>query len=36
MNSGELKYADESGFDLLNQVSVFKVRLPKGAKPLVA
>ena len=35
-NSGELEYAAESGFDLLDQVLVFKVRLPKGAKPLVA
>lgn len=35
MNGGEFPYADESGFDLLNQVLVFKVKLPQGAKPLV-
>lgn len=28
MNGGELPYADESGFDLDNQVLVFKVKLP--------
>lgn len=34
MNGGKLKYADESGFSLLNQALVFKVKIPKGAKPL--
>ena len=35
MNFGRLQYADESGFDLLNQALVFKVKIPKGRKPLV-
>lgn len=35
MNGGALPYADESGISLLNQALVFKVRLPKGAMPLV-
>ncbi|OQO07717.1 hypothetical protein B0A48_07414 [Cryoendolithus antarcticus] len=35
MNGGKLKYADESGFNLLNQALVFKVQLPKKAKALV-
>lgn len=35
MDGGRLKYADESGFDLLNQALVFKVKLPEGSKPLV-
>ena len=35
MTGGELPYADESGFDLLNQVLVFKVKLPSGSNPLV-
>jgi hypothetical protein len=34
INSGKNKYADASGFNLDTQVLVFKVRLPKGAKPL--
>lgn len=34
INSGRNKYADASGFNLDTQVLVFKVRLPKGAKPL--
>ena len=33
MKGGEFPYADESGYDLLNQVLVFKVKLPKGVKP---
>ena len=36
MNGGKLQYADESGFDLLNQALVFKVKLPAGSKPLVS
>lgn len=35
MNGGKLHYADESGYDLLNQVLVFKVGLPANADPLV-
>ena len=35
MNSGRLEYSDESGYELLNQALVFKVRLPGGARPLV-
>jgi hypothetical protein len=35
MKGGELPYADESGFSLLNQVLVFKVKLPKGSKPRI-
>ena len=35
MKGGELPYADESGYDLLNQVLVFKVTLPKGSKPRI-
>ena len=34
MQGGALPYSDESGYDLLNQVLVFRVRLPAGAKPL--
>ncbi|KAL5375694.1 hypothetical protein DPSP01_011050 [Paraphaeosphaeria sporulosa] len=34
INSGKNKYADASGFNIDTQVLVFKVRLPKGAKPL--
>ncbi|KAF2712392.1 hypothetical protein K504DRAFT_426626 [Pleomassaria siparia CBS 279.74] len=34
INGGKIKYADASGFNLDNQVLVFKIRLPKGAKPL--
>ena len=33
MKGGELQYSDESGYDLLNQVLVFKIKLPKGSKP---
>lgn len=33
MDNGRLPYADESGYSLLNQVLVFKVRLPRGGKP---
>lgn len=35
INGGKNKYADESGFNLDTQILVFKVRLPKGAKPLL-
>lgn len=35
MKGGELPYADESGFSLLNQILVFKVKLPKGSKPRI-
>jgi hypothetical protein len=35
INSGKQQYADESGFNLDTQVLVFKVRLPKGADPLL-
>lgn len=35
MNGGALPYADESGYNLLNQVLVFKIKLPRGARPLV-
>lgn len=34
INSGRNRYVDASGFNLDTQVLVFKVRLPKGAKPL--
>lgn len=34
INSGKNKYSDASGFNVDTQVLVFKVRLPKGAKPL--
>lgn len=33
MDGGKLPYADESGFNLDNQVLVFQVSLPKGSKP---
>jgi hypothetical protein len=35
MNGGLLPYNDESGFNVNNQMLVFKVTLPKGAEPLV-
>lgn len=35
MNGGLLPYNDESGFNVNNQMLVFKVTMPKGAKPLV-
>lgn len=35
INSGKLQYKDASGYNLDNQVLVFKVSLPKGSKPLV-
>lgn len=35
LNFGRFQYNDSSGYNLLNQALVFKVRLPKGAKPLV-
>ncbi|KAL6702783.1 hypothetical protein ACN47E_000967 [Coniothyrium glycines] len=34
INFGKFQYKDASGFNLDNQVLVFKVRLPKGANPL--
>lgn len=34
MNGGKFKYADGSGFNLDNQALVFKVKLPKGSRPL--
>lgn len=33
MDNGQLPYADESGFDLDNQVLVFHVTLPSGSSP---
>ena len=33
MNGGQLPYADESGYNLDNQVLVFRVGLPKGSRP---
>jgi hypothetical protein len=35
MNFGKFAYSDESGFDLLNQALVFKVKLPTGSQPLI-
>jgi hypothetical protein len=35
INSGKQQYADSSGFNLDTQILVFKVRLPKGADPLL-
>ncbi|KAI5460795.1 outer membrane autotransporter [Mariannaea sp. PMI_226] len=35
MNFGRIPFADTSGFDLDNQVLVFRITLPKGSKPLV-
>ncbi|KAK3057880.1 hypothetical protein LTR09_000955 [Extremus antarcticus] len=34
-NFGKFQYSDESGFNLLNQALVFKVKLPAGSAPLV-
>ncbi|KAF2093956.1 hypothetical protein NA57DRAFT_80961 [Rhizodiscina lignyota] len=34
MDGGKFPYADASGFNLDNQALVFKVKLPKGSKPL--
>ncbi|KAL9624748.1 MAG: hypothetical protein Q9160_001102 [Pyrenula sp. 1 TL-2023] len=34
LDNGSFKYADESGFDLDNQVLAFRVTLPMGAVPL--
>ncbi|KAI4908617.1 uncharacterized protein J4E92_010810 [Alternaria infectoria] len=34
INFGQNKYVDASGYNLDNQVLVFKVKLPKGANPL--
>lgn len=34
INFGRNRYSDASGFNLDTQVLVFKIRLPKGAKPL--
>jgi len=35
-NFGRLAYSDASGFNLDNQVLVFKVTLGKGATPFLA
>ncbi|KAK3071456.1 hypothetical protein LTR53_008596 [Teratosphaeriaceae sp. CCFEE 6253] len=35
LNGGKFQYADASGYDLLNQALVFRVKLPGGSKPLV-
>lgn len=35
INYGKLQYKDASGYNLDNQILVFKVSLPKGSKPLV-
>jgi len=34
MNFGQFHYADESGYNLDNQALVFKVKLPKHARPI--
>ncbi|KAK4900705.1 hypothetical protein LTR27_002421 [Elasticomyces elasticus] len=36
LNSGAFQYSDASGYDLLNQALVFRVRLPSGSTPLVS
>jgi hypothetical protein len=35
MNFGKIPFADPSGFNLDNQMLVFKITLPKGSTPLV-
>ncbi|TKA65185.1 hypothetical protein B0A55_10750 [Friedmanniomyces simplex] len=35
LDGGKFKYADASGYNLLNQMLVFKVKLPGGSKPLM-
>jgi hypothetical protein len=35
MKANVLSQADESGYNLDNQVLGFKVKLPKGSKPLL-
>ncbi|KAG8406815.1 hypothetical protein J3459_018643 [Metarhizium acridum] len=35
VNFGKIPFADKSGFDLDNQMLVFRITLPKGARPLV-
>jgi hypothetical protein len=35
IKNGTIQYKDESGFNLDNQALVFKITLPKGAKPLI-
>ncbi|KAF2458237.1 3-phytase [Lineolata rhizophorae] len=35
MNGGALPYSDESGFELYNQVLVFKVSIPRHSNPLL-
>ena len=35
INFGKNQYQDASGYNLDNQALVFKITLPKGAKPLV-
>ena len=34
-NGGKFTYADDSGYNLLNQALVFKVKIPAGSAPLV-
>jgi len=34
INFGKQQYTDASGFELDNQVLIFKVTLPKGSNPL--
>lgn len=34
-NFGKMPFTDDSGYDLDNQMLVFRVTLPKGSKPLV-
>lgn len=34
LDNGSFKYADESGFDLDNQVLAFRVTLPAASTPL--
>jgi hypothetical protein len=35
LNDGQFQYSDKSGFNLLNQVLVFRVKLPQGSDPRV-
>jgi hypothetical protein len=36
IDGGKITYKDNSGFNLDNQVLVFKITLPKGSKPLLS
>jgi hypothetical protein len=36
LKGGQFQYSDSTGYNVDNQVLVFKVQLPKGAKPLVS